>query len=340
MGECVWLYLYIHYRADFEGGTVIEWTDKAAAEDMELPISTIRYQRRKLTADGYISSERRQHGLLISIAKHIDPRTVRIQTGNPLSLSSAQSAQKSGRQSANPLSLSSRIQSGNLLSLSSPHKSVNTLAPWEDDEPLSEIQTGNPLSLSSAQSDNQSDNPLTPCNEYSEIHGKFPTSHNGARGDVEATAKGDRSEITPENVAKPGPNFEAKNGAKKGVDSCREPVPDQWAAYENHFGVKAYTAAFGKPSIRGAELIAANIRDGPIWDRVLLIWQGNSHRGQRIGDMVDRYNREVKRQEQRQEQEGLGEQGQGQQRETASDRNARRYIENLEFLRPDSEQPE
>ena len=48
MGECVWLFLHILDVTDWESGKVIEWKDEDAAEEMSMPIRTLREQRRKL----------------------------------------------------------------------------------------------------------------------------------------------------------------------------------------------------------------------------------------------------------------------------------------------------
>lgn len=126
MGEAVWLYLHILDRADFETGIVPNWKDEAEAEEMNLPIQTLRHQRRKLELAGYITSKKAQHDQEIIVHKYVNPRSYSGKVLNP----------KGERQSDKKQSLSNSNQSDNSLS-------------------LSKIQSDN-------QSDNQGDNLLSP----------------------------------------------------------------------------------------------------------------------------------------------------------------------------------
>ena len=74
MGECIWLYLHIIDRADWETGTAYDWKDEQEAADMGMPVRTLREQRRKLDEQGYINCKQRQYGQDIVITKWINPR--------------------------------------------------------------------------------------------------------------------------------------------------------------------------------------------------------------------------------------------------------------------------
>src|SRR3990167_10395610 len=54
MGECVWLFMHIIDRADWETGIAHDWKDEQEAADMGIPVTTLRYQRRKLEEFFYI----------------------------------------------------------------------------------------------------------------------------------------------------------------------------------------------------------------------------------------------------------------------------------------------
>jgi hypothetical protein len=70
----VWLYLYILDRCDWEHGAVIEWRDKDEAAELGMPLSTLRWQRKKLQEAGYIVTERHGNKLRIIVQKWVDPR--------------------------------------------------------------------------------------------------------------------------------------------------------------------------------------------------------------------------------------------------------------------------
>lgn len=54
MGIRVWLFMWLVDHADWENGLVMEYTDKWAAEEMDIPARTIEGQRQQLEKDGYI----------------------------------------------------------------------------------------------------------------------------------------------------------------------------------------------------------------------------------------------------------------------------------------------
>lgn len=75
MGIRVWLYLFIIDQADWETGTVLEWKDKDASDEMQMPLSTLRQQRQELEDLGYISCLQCGYKQTITIMKWIDPRS-------------------------------------------------------------------------------------------------------------------------------------------------------------------------------------------------------------------------------------------------------------------------
>lgn len=74
MGESIWLFLHMIDRADWESGKVLEWKDEAEAEDMGMPVRTLREHRRKLEELDYISCAQKQYGQEITIHNWTNPR--------------------------------------------------------------------------------------------------------------------------------------------------------------------------------------------------------------------------------------------------------------------------
>jgi hypothetical protein len=74
LGELIWLFIYILDLTNWEAGVIEEWLDRGAAEEMEMPIATLRDQRMKLEKLGYITSERKQHGIRILVHNWTNPR--------------------------------------------------------------------------------------------------------------------------------------------------------------------------------------------------------------------------------------------------------------------------
>lgn len=74
LGVRIWLYLHILDRADWETGKVLEWVDENEAEVLEMPVKTLRHQRRQLEEDGYITAKKGQYSQEIIIHKWSDPR--------------------------------------------------------------------------------------------------------------------------------------------------------------------------------------------------------------------------------------------------------------------------
>jgi hypothetical protein len=74
LGELIWLYMYILDITNWEAGVIGEWLDRGAAEEMEMPIATLRDQRMKLQEKGYITCERKQHGIRIIVHNWTNPK--------------------------------------------------------------------------------------------------------------------------------------------------------------------------------------------------------------------------------------------------------------------------
>lgn len=83
MGECVWLYMHIIDRADWETGIAYEWKDKQEAADMGMTVDTLRAQRQKLEKLDYIRCKQRQHDQDIYIMEWKNPRDYGAETKNP-----------------------------------------------------------------------------------------------------------------------------------------------------------------------------------------------------------------------------------------------------------------
>jgi hypothetical protein len=58
---------------NWEDGIIYEWTDKSAADDLEMNLDTLRYQRRHLEEQGYITSDQKWHRLEITICNWVHP---------------------------------------------------------------------------------------------------------------------------------------------------------------------------------------------------------------------------------------------------------------------------
>ena len=83
MSECVWLYMHIIDRADWETGIAFEWKDKQEAIDMGMNVDTLRAQRRKLEELDYIRCKQKQHDQDIYIMEWKNPRDYGAEVKNP-----------------------------------------------------------------------------------------------------------------------------------------------------------------------------------------------------------------------------------------------------------------
>jgi len=82
MGEGVWLFLHILDVASWDDGIAHDWKDEAAAEDMGMPVRTLREHRRKLSELGYITCLQKQYTQDIVIHNWTNPREYTGQTYN------------------------------------------------------------------------------------------------------------------------------------------------------------------------------------------------------------------------------------------------------------------
>ena len=83
MGECVWLFMHIIDRSDWETGIAYDWKDTLEAVDMGIPVDTLRRQRQKLSELGYITCEQKQHSQNITILEWRNPRDYGSEVINP-----------------------------------------------------------------------------------------------------------------------------------------------------------------------------------------------------------------------------------------------------------------
>lgn len=74
MGESIWLFLHILDIASWDDGIAHDWKDDAAAEDMGMPVRTLREHRRKLAESGYITCLQKQYTQDIIIHNWTNPR--------------------------------------------------------------------------------------------------------------------------------------------------------------------------------------------------------------------------------------------------------------------------
>ena len=74
LGIRIWLYFYILDQADWDTGSVLEWRDADAADDLKMQKRTVRQQRQQLMDDGYITCELAGNKQVITIHNYINPR--------------------------------------------------------------------------------------------------------------------------------------------------------------------------------------------------------------------------------------------------------------------------
>jgi len=74
LGESWFLFFYMLDSVNWEDGTIHEWRDSDAADELEINLSTIRAQRRRLENEGYISTFQKQHYLEIKVNNWDDPK--------------------------------------------------------------------------------------------------------------------------------------------------------------------------------------------------------------------------------------------------------------------------
>lgn len=74
MGESVWVFLHMLDIVTWEDGIVRDWKDEAAAEDLGMPVRTLREHRRKLSELEYITCRQKQYTQDIVIHNWTNPR--------------------------------------------------------------------------------------------------------------------------------------------------------------------------------------------------------------------------------------------------------------------------
>lgn len=74
LGAAWFLYFYMLDHTNWEDGILHEWRDESAAAELDIPLSTLRNQRRHLEDELYIKSTQRQNCLTIAITNWTNPR--------------------------------------------------------------------------------------------------------------------------------------------------------------------------------------------------------------------------------------------------------------------------
>jgi hypothetical protein len=74
MGESIWLFLHILDTASWEDGIAHDWKDEAEAEEMGMPVRTLREHRRRLSELGYITCNQKQYTQDVVIHNWTNPR--------------------------------------------------------------------------------------------------------------------------------------------------------------------------------------------------------------------------------------------------------------------------
>lgn len=83
MGECVWLYMHIIDRVDWETGIAFDWHDAEEATGMSMHLETLRRQRQKLADLNYILCRQKQHSQDIYVLEWRNPRDYGNEVKNP-----------------------------------------------------------------------------------------------------------------------------------------------------------------------------------------------------------------------------------------------------------------
>ena len=74
LGSAWFLYFYMLDKTNWEDGTIHEWRDEAAADEMDIPLVTLRGHRRKLEDEKYIQTIQKQYCLEIKVNNWTNPR--------------------------------------------------------------------------------------------------------------------------------------------------------------------------------------------------------------------------------------------------------------------------
>ena len=137
MGPAVWMYLYILDEVTWEDGTIHEWVDESIAYKLEIPLTTVRKQRRKLEDEGYIQTTQKQHCLSVSVVNWHHPADEGDHQGDQIVSPSTVQGDHQGDHQGD--------QSRSLLHIVSNNHTITLKEEEEDDEPEPEFI---PLSVS------------------------------------------------------------------------------------------------------------------------------------------------------------------------------------------------
>jgi len=85
MGAAIWLYLYVLDHADWETGTINNYTDGDAADALGMPARTVRKYRQTLQENGYIEAKQGLHAQRIIVSNWINPKNGNSHGDTPMS---------------------------------------------------------------------------------------------------------------------------------------------------------------------------------------------------------------------------------------------------------------
>jgi hypothetical protein len=74
LGAAWFLFFYMLDKTNWEDGIIYDWKDEAAADELEIPLSTLRDHRRKLENNLYIATTQKQYTLEIAVKNWTNPR--------------------------------------------------------------------------------------------------------------------------------------------------------------------------------------------------------------------------------------------------------------------------
>ena len=74
LGSAWFLYFYMLDKTNWDDGIIYDWKDDSAAQDMDIPVATLRDHRRKLEDELYIKTTQKQYCLEIAITNWTNPR--------------------------------------------------------------------------------------------------------------------------------------------------------------------------------------------------------------------------------------------------------------------------
>ena len=112
MSECIWLFMHIIDRADWETGIAYDWKDSEEAADMGMNVDTLRAQRQKLEKMDYIRCKQKQHSQDVKIMEWINPRDYSAGVVNPRIESPVETLPSEGGAGTLPSTDSGLVQGG------------------------------------------------------------------------------------------------------------------------------------------------------------------------------------------------------------------------------------